>query len=83
MLARSRLRAIAVDGKTSRGARRGDGTRVYLLSAAEHGGHLLDHLEVGAAVHGPRCAGGLSPISVKHRAAREDSPAAVAYPGVC
>ena len=32
---------------------------------------------------GPRCAGGLSPISVKHRAAREDSPAAVAYPGVC
>ena len=47
MLARSRLRAIAVDGKTSRGARRGDGTRVHLLSAAEHGGHLLDHLEVG------------------------------------
>ena len=47
MLARSRLRAIAVDGKTSRGARRTDGTRVHLLGAAEHGGHLLDHLEVG------------------------------------
>ena len=47
MLARSRLRAIAVDGKTSRGARRADGTRVHLLGAAEHGGHLLDHLEVG------------------------------------
>jgi predicted transposase YbfD/YdcC len=47
MLARSRLRAVAVDGKTSRGARRADGTRVHLLGAAEHGGHLLDHLEVG------------------------------------
>jgi predicted transposase YbfD/YdcC len=47
MLARSRLRAVAVDGKTSRGARRADGTRVHLLGAAEHGGHLLDQLEVG------------------------------------
>ena len=46
-LARSRLRAMAVDGKTSRGARRADGTRVHLLGAAEHCGHLLDHLEVG------------------------------------
>ena len=33
-------------GKTSRGARRADGTRVHLLGAAEHGGRLLDHLEV-------------------------------------
>src|SRR5580698_3935571 len=47
-LARARLRAVAVDGKTSRGARRADGTRVHLLGVAEHGGHLLDHLEVGA-----------------------------------
>jgi predicted transposase YbfD/YdcC len=47
MLARSRLRAVAVDGKTSRGARRADGTRVHLLGVAEHGGRLLDHLEVG------------------------------------
>ncbi len=46
MLARGRLRAVAVDGKTSRGARRGDGTRVHLLGVAEHGGRLLDHLEV-------------------------------------
>src|SRR6266566_643 len=46
-LARGRLRAVAVDGKTSRGARRRDGTRVHLLGAAEHGGHLLDHVEVG------------------------------------
>ena len=30
-----------------RGARRVDGTRVHLLGAAGHGGHLLDHLEVG------------------------------------
>jgi predicted transposase YbfD/YdcC len=46
-LARGRLRAVAVDGKTSRGARRADGTRVHLLGAAGHGGRLLDHLEVG------------------------------------
>ena len=45
-LARGGLRAVAVDGKTSRGARRADGTRVHLLGAAEHGGQLLDHLEV-------------------------------------
>lgn len=45
-LARARLRAVAVDGKTCRGARRADGTRVHLLGVAEHGGHLLDHLEV-------------------------------------
>jgi predicted transposase YbfD/YdcC len=45
-LARARLRAVAVDGKTSRGARRADGTRVHLLGVAEHGGNLLDHLEV-------------------------------------
>jgi hypothetical protein len=37
-LARDRLRAVAVDGKTSRGARRADGTRVHLLGVAEHGG---------------------------------------------
>ena len=46
-LARGRLPAVAVDGKTSRGARRADGARVHLLGAAEHGGHLLGHLEVG------------------------------------
>ena len=45
-LARGRLRAVAVDGKTSRGARRTGGTRVHLLGVAEHGGRLLDHLEV-------------------------------------
>ena len=46
MLARGRLRAMSVDGKTSHGARRADGTRAHLLGVAEHGGHLLDHLEV-------------------------------------
>ena len=46
-LARDRLRAVAVDGKTSRGARRADGTRVHLLGVAGHGGHLLDHVGVG------------------------------------
>ena len=50
-LARGRLRAVAVDGKTSRGARRADGTRVHPLGVAEHGGHLLDHLEVDAKHH--------------------------------
>jgi DDE_Tnp_1-associated len=47
-LARGRLPAVAVDGKTSRGARRADGTRVHLIGAAKHGGRLLGHLEVGA-----------------------------------
>src|SRR5450755_2254284 len=46
-LARDRLRAVAVDGKTSRGARRADGTRDHLLGVAPHGGHLLHHLEAG------------------------------------
>jgi predicted transposase YbfD/YdcC len=45
-LARQRIRAVAVDGKTSRGARRADGTRVHLLGVVEHGGNLLDHLEI-------------------------------------
>jgi hypothetical protein len=40
------LRGVAVDGKTSRGARRPDGTRVHLLGVVDHGGRLLDHLEV-------------------------------------
>jgi hypothetical protein len=38
-LARGRLRALALDGKTSRGACRADGTRVHLPGAGEHGGH--------------------------------------------
>jgi predicted transposase YbfD/YdcC len=45
-LARSGLPAVAVDGKTSRGARRGDGTRVHLLGVLAHGGGLLDQVEV-------------------------------------
>src|ERR1700720_425886 len=32
--------------RRSGGARRAGGTRVHLLGVAEHGGHLLDHLEV-------------------------------------
>jgi predicted transposase YbfD/YdcC len=39
--------AVAVDGKTSRGARRRDGSRVHLLGVVDHdGGHLVDHVEV-------------------------------------
>jgi len=45
-LARGRIRAVALDGKTCRGARRTDGTRVHLLGVVEHGGNLLDHLEI-------------------------------------
>ena len=50
-LGRKRIRGVAVDGKTSRGARRPDGTRVHILGVIEHGsgpdgGRLLDHLEV-------------------------------------
>jgi predicted transposase YbfD/YdcC len=37
-----------VDGKTCRGARRADGTRVHLPGAAGHGGRLPDHPGVGA-----------------------------------
>jgi hypothetical protein len=37
-LVRGGLRAVAVDGKTSRGARRADGSRVHLLGAAELAG---------------------------------------------
>jgi len=45
--ARAGLAAVAVDGKTSRGARRRDGTRVHLLGVVDHdGGHLVDHVEV-------------------------------------
>ena len=41
--------AVAVDGKTSRGARRGDGSRVHLLGVVDHtGGCLLDQVEVDA-----------------------------------
>ncbi|WP_275422524.1 ISAs1 family transposase [Actinocatenispora thailandica] len=43
-----RLPAVAVDGKSCRGARGGDGRRVHLLGLAEHGGGLLDQVEVGA-----------------------------------
>jgi predicted transposase YbfD/YdcC len=44
--ARSRLPALAVDGKTSRGARRADGTRVHLLGVCGHDGRFLDQVEV-------------------------------------
>lgn len=43
---RSRLKAVAVDGKSSRGARRADGTRVHLLGVCEHAGRFLDQVEV-------------------------------------
>jgi len=36
MPARDRLRAVAVAGKTCRGARRADGTRLHLPGTAEH-----------------------------------------------
>jgi predicted transposase YbfD/YdcC len=50
-LARKRIPGVAVDGKSVRGARRADGTRVHLLGVVQHGtgpdgGRLLDHIEV-------------------------------------
>ncbi|GAB3287766.1 ISAs1 family transposase [Kineosporia babensis] len=45
------MRPIAVDGKTSRGARRSDGHRVHLLGVCEHasaGGRFLGHVEIDA-----------------------------------
>ncbi len=56
-LARDGLRAVAAAGKTSRGARRADGTRVHLLGVAEHGGRLLDHLEVDVKHNGTASPG--------------------------
>lgn len=35
------MRAIAVDGKTARGARRADGGQVHLLGALQHGGGIV------------------------------------------
>jgi predicted transposase YbfD/YdcC len=46
--ARAGLEAVAVDGKTSRGARRGDGTRVHLLGVCGHDGRFVDQVEVDA-----------------------------------
>ncbi|MEW2051974.1 ISAs1 family transposase [Streptomyces sp. NPDC005476] len=47
--ARSRRRAIAVDGKCLRGAKRPDGSRVFVLSAVRHGdGVTLASREIGA-----------------------------------
>ncbi|MGI5135422.1 ISAs1 family transposase [Streptomyces sp. CA-106110] len=46
---RQRRRAIAVDGKCLRGARRPDGSRVFVLSAVRHGdGITLASREIGA-----------------------------------
>lgn len=46
---RSRRRAIAVDGKCLRGAKRPDGRRVFVLSAVRHGdGVTLASREIGA-----------------------------------
>jgi predicted transposase YbfD/YdcC len=47
-VARARLAAVAVDGKTARRARRADGTRVHLLGVAGHDGRFLDQIEVDA-----------------------------------
>jgi hypothetical protein len=44
---RARLVAVAVDGKTSRGARRADRSRVHLLGVCSHDGQFLDQVEVG------------------------------------
>jgi len=44
---RSRLVAVAVDGKTSRGARRADRSRVHLLGVCGHDGQFLDQIDVG------------------------------------
>jgi predicted transposase YbfD/YdcC len=36
-----RMRVVAVDGKTARGARTDDGTQVHLLAAFDHGGGIV------------------------------------------
>jgi predicted transposase YbfD/YdcC len=47
-MARARLAAVAVDGKTARGARRADGSRVHLLGVADHDGRFLDQIAIDA-----------------------------------
>ena len=77
-LARDWLRAVAAAGKTCRGARRADGTRVHLLGVAEHGGHLLDHLEVDVrppSVPRSSLTTPLSTISRDHDVQRPEHPA--------
>ncbi|MFD9286551.1 transposase family protein, partial [Streptomyces mirabilis] len=50
---RRRRRAISVDGKCLRGARRPDGSRVFVLSAVRHGdGITLASREIGAKTNG-------------------------------
>lgn len=46
--ARARLTAVAVDGKTARGARRADGSRVHLLGACGHDGRFWHQVAVDA-----------------------------------
>ena len=42
-------RAIAIDGKSARGARRGDGSRVHLMAALDHDtGTVLGQVQVGS-----------------------------------
>ncbi|WP_331732635.1 ISAs1 family transposase (plasmid) [Streptomyces avidinii] len=45
---RQALRALAVDGKTVRGARRRDGTQVHLLAAMTGGGQVIAQRQVGS-----------------------------------
>jgi DDE_Tnp_1-associated len=89
-LARGRLPAVAVDGKTSRGARRADGPRVHLPGAAEHGGRLLDHLEVDVKHNetshftellAPLDLAGVVVTSGSRRRPRSNSPRAVPLNG--
>ena len=58
---RAPLRAVAVDGKTCRGARTGDGERVHLFSAVDHAtGIPLGQVNAGSAGndHGKVMGGG-------------------------
>ncbi|WP_393100991.1 transposase family protein [Streptomyces sp. LN325] len=44
---RGRLRGLAVDGKSLRGAAKADGRKIHLLAALDHTGLVLAQLDVG------------------------------------
>ncbi|MFD1313839.1 hypothetical protein ACFQ5X_50360, partial [Streptomyces kaempferi] len=52
---RGRLRGLAVDGKSLRGAAKADGRKIHLLAALDHTGLVLAQLDVGEK---SRVAGG-------------------------
>ncbi|MFJ9968472.1 ISAs1 family transposase [Streptomyces avermitilis] len=52
---RGRLRGLAVDGKSLRGAAKADGRKIHLLAALDHTGLVLAQLDVGEKTNEITC----------------------------